>query len=96
MTTIKVAKEGMRTVVSIEGHTQFAKTGKDIVCAATSMLSYTLANNLLAECGAKVDVADGAMVIDVKGFKARRIIKTMLTGYEMLAKSYPKNVRVMK
>jgi len=95
MTAIKVAHKGRRHIILITGHSQFADAGKDIVCAATSMLSYTLANNLIADYGADVKVGDGTMVIDVRGGRnVRCIIDAIMVGYDMLAKSYPTNVRV--
>lgn len=44
MTQIKIDVDGTR--LEIQGHAGYAAIGQDIVCAAVSILTYTLAQNL--------------------------------------------------
>lgn len=104
MTTIKSATKGSVTTITVDGHAGF-NPGNDIVCAAASMLTYTLVQNLLDLTGAgllewcKTDEKDGSMKIKVKTNKkgeavAKIAIKTIMTGYELLQNQYPENVKL--
>ena len=43
---IKVTMQWPNMKMSVIGHARYAETGKDIVCAAASMLTYALAGSL--------------------------------------------------
>lgn len=91
--------------LTIDGHSGYAEPGKDIVCAAASILCYTLAasvNNLEAigeasDATVKLDDDSGSAVIACRhtiGHKAKvtTVFDTACTGLRLLAEEYPKNI----
>ena len=83
------------------GHAGYAKEGDDIVCAAVSILAYTL-HNYLHNLGAgkmmfRVEEEKGFLYleytnqgkVDPKALHAFDVVKT---GLETLAEAYPLNV----
>lgn len=71
--------------LKLSGHAGYAPSGSDIVCAAASILAYTL-----AEGGAEIEErSDGGMYITGN----RRGMELIAGGYRLLAENYPKNVR---
>ncbi len=93
-------------IISVEGHADYSKSGKDIVCAGISTLAYTLLNCLLDEEASnnikfiKKIIRDGYMYMEIKIYdfsdvKIKGIINAILTGFLMLEESYPENIRVV-
>ena len=89
--------------LSISGHAKSGEVGHDLVCAAASILSYTLAayvNNLLAAGQvkyARTDLADGTGVVscDVpKRYKSTvtHAMDAICGGFELLSHDYPDNI----
>ena len=89
--------------VSIEGHARNGEIGHDIVCAAVSALTYTLAANVenLKEnkqtVGVSIKLDKGNACIKCIPRKEYRhivfiIIDSICAGYELLAQNYPENV----
>ena len=89
--------------VEITGHAKSGKKGHDIVCAATSILAYTLASavNGLKDCGAcvycDIKLDEGEAHISCKPREKRTsavelIFLTLCEGFRILANEYPKNV----
>ena len=102
MTTINCNQINDRYVIEITGHAGY-KPGNDIVCSAVSMLSYTLMecleqnNSCLMHSNISAD--NGEVFVDVEPYTEYRdkidaIIETVMTGYRMLAETYPENVEV--
>lgn len=100
---IKIAFNPNEFEIRIKGHANHGKKGEDIVCAAVSTLFYTLGETLY-ESQAMLEEpltfrdADGIGIISCKpkpeyiGNIARSYM-TILTGMEMLAENYAKNVK---
>ena len=92
---IRATRQDYRLVV--DGHAGYAEQGKDIVCAAASILFYTL-RETLARHGIPHEASDGdARVIDARvdpafSFDADMIFDTICTGYVLLADAYPDHV----
>lgn len=92
--------DGMR--VEIDGHAGYAQPGQDIVCAAVSVLTYTLAENLrltLYPDEYDVELSNGHARIQARPPKdraerCRDIYMTIANGYCMLAAQYDQYVQI--
>lgn len=93
-------------VLGISGHAGAAPAGEDTVCAAASMLAYTVAQEVLEmhrkgklREEPKIKLAKGEALIACKPKRAARrevyhLYKTAQTGYKLLAANFPDNVRL--
>lgn len=106
MTTITYTKNNDRISVDINGHAGFDKIGRDIVCAAVSILSYTLraaftrnssngnAENFFEKAG------NGSMQFEITVKKNHDIvfaeIDSVFKGFELLEENYPENVKIIR
>ena len=101
---IHIKYDTVRLTVKVEGHAGVAPQGKDIVCSAVSILTYTLAkaiegmynrdelNEIL-----KINLESGNAEISISprfAFRkdARLIFDTICDGYELVAEDYPQHV----
>ena len=84
-----------RRELRCDGHAGYSP-GQDIVCAAVSALTGTLAAALLERGGTGVTVAEGAGMarISCAGAEAEPLFRFVLTGLRKLAQAYPRCVRV--
>ena len=91
------------TALTVRGHAGFSRYGSDIVCAAASMLAFTLAA-AMEEAGLQrapeIESACGSFRIAVRpreGERARveAVFAAISAGYRLLAARYPEYVRVM-
>lgn len=90
--------------VDITGHAEHGKKGEDIVCSAISTLFYTLADALfnakdMLSGDINFDDTDGNGHISCKPkaeFEANvsLIYWTILTGFQLVAENYKKNVKL--
>lgn len=90
-----------RIRIIVKGHAGQAEKGKDLVCSAVSILTYTIAENVKRLCrkhiGA-ISLDEGESEIDIflnsdeeyKDFVKR--IEAVSIGFEILAESYPEYV----
>jgi len=83
----------------IKGHAGFADYGKDIVCAAVSVLSTTCVNALESVAGVKatVSVKEGGMAVSLPenaGHDAQVILRSMAQGLSDIAEQYPKHLQL--
>ena len=102
MVTINYDKTHFTLTVS--GHAGAAEHGKDILCSACSILTYTLAQIVLehSECmrqPPRVELNEGTAVIQCAPKencieKINCIFDTIMTGFDLLAVSYPKNIKI--
>jgi uncharacterized protein YsxB (DUF464 family) len=77
--------------INISGHAMFGEYGTDIVCAATSMLVFTIANQILKinkNFNVTIDVNDITFINDKKNSEINLLIDTMITGFDMLVEEY--------
>ena len=99
MTEIKLTQKEDRVRVSIHGHA-LVNPGNDPVCAALSVLTYTMIGNLdrLEETGKirdlVVDIDDGHAIVSFTDAKKKwnGLWEVLSVGYRMLSEEYPKNV----
>ena len=84
--------------LTVEGHAGFAQPGQDIVCAAASMLFYTLHGTLTKykyelaredyeESGIIAAIPNAGFWLDLDV-----IFDTICTGYKLLAAQHPEHV----
>lgn len=91
--------------LDIDGHAEHGKKGEDIVCSAISTLFYTLGEALYEQ---KEMMAEDIVFSDQDGnghlsckpkaeYEANvsLIYWTILTGFELVAKNYEKNVNLL-
>ena len=102
MTDIKFFKNnGVFVGFECTGHSGYAKSGKDIVCAAISSLTQSVVLGLQDVCNAKIEVSDndGYLKVELpkslsktKLDKAQVIFETLYIGIEDLKKGYSKYI----
>lgn len=90
-----------REQLRVRGHAGFSRYGSDIICAAASMLAFTLAQAAqeLAP-GAEVHSACGEFRLRLApraaaSGQAAAMMQTIGAGYRLLEERYPDHVRVM-
>ena len=85
---------GEITGFECKGHAGFAEEGRDIVCAAVSILTTTCVNALESVAGVKPEAQakDGRMAVSLPadaGHDAQVILRSMRQGLSDLAEEYP-------
>lgn len=85
--------------VEISGHAYYAEKGKDIVCAACSMLFYTLLHSF-DKIGCRYSFSDGSTGCSVRFFsfdqRAIDFFECVVNGFELLAEKQPEHVTLIK
>lgn len=101
---IEAIYDRKKLTVTVTGHARSAEPGKDLVCAAATILVYTLAGNAesLAEDHSKfhhpkITLEEGNASIRVRPIGSMRPVATVIldaicAGFDILAKQYPENV----
>lgn len=89
---IKVTCETPMCVVTVEGHSGSAPKGEDLVCAACSIITLTLAELVLTVCHEReVELREG--FAKIRGTKeASAYFDFALAAYRALAAEYPEHV----
>lgn len=87
--------------INIQGHAHYAEPGKDIVCAGVSALVQSFIRSfeeLTADEFQYVAISPG--MVDIKfgdlSEPAQLLVDSLFVGLEMIAESYPDNVKVTK
>lgn len=104
MTEVSLHEGKERITFTVSGHAEYAEAGADIVCAACSALSGTLATmigNLPVAASVKFDRGKTKIIINRKksGTHALQIkyaIDFVMLGYRLLEEQYPDNVIVIE
>ena len=84
--------------ITIEGHANYAEHGKDIVCAAVSILAQTLIQTIVKKTDEKIKYVIQSGYIEIEC--ERKLKETYLLfdaffiGCQMLAANYPNNVKI--
>nr|DAS52692.1 MAG TPA: YsxB-like protein [Caudoviricetes sp.] len=103
MTHITVYKNGNRYSIKLNGHANYAPNGQDIVCAATSMITFMLLQ-MIDNMNARNEVSivtqkqeEGFVNIEVSVGKIYQdyfdtVLDVILTGYKLLSNKYPNNI----
>ena len=108
MLSAEFKTDGKSICFSAKGHAGAGPKGYDLVCASASMLCYTLAavmQKMYAESSlhekAEIFLEEGNSHIKVRPVAERyneciHAFFVIQTGFELLARSYPKNVSLTK
>jgi uncharacterized protein YsxB (DUF464 family) len=95
MMRVRFAENGKKLSLSVEGHAEYAEHGKDIVCAAASILAYTLASSVrYVDASAVIDMSSGKTYIESGCEEAEGAFRFAKTGFSLLAHNYPQYVRL--
>lgn len=81
----------------LNGHSGYAKAGRDIVCAAVSALAQGAVIGLTKVLNEDVSVerSDGCLQFEVAdNLKTEIVVNTMVEAIKDLAKQYPKNIKM--
>ncbi len=96
-----VLESGMIVGFEILGHSGYAKSGKDIVCAAVSSAAYMTANTITDVMGISADVSvieDAGYMKMLVNSKDAVLCKDILNGFKnhllLLEEIYLKNINV--
>lgn len=100
---LKVVYDRNRTKVTMAGHADSAEYGHDLICAAASILAYTLAENAsqMVDNGQAEDailhLKSGDTVIQLITLPqfsqvATMIFDAVVCGFQLLAEQYPDHV----
>lgn len=105
MITIQITDDKKNLTLKVDGHSNYAEAGKDIVCASASILAYTVAQYAMymfekhqLKCMPTLNLVEGDTEITITP-KSQHYVDGVHAyflasiGYSLLAKSYPENVR---
>ena len=108
MIQVRFEKDGKNIILTVQGHSEQAEMGQDIVCSAASILAYTVAQMVtdMGESGKlkkkpHIRMESGDSAITCKPTKqyfneALHTYTVAQSGYELLAHTYPEYVRLTK
>lgn len=88
MTTVTY-KEGETITLEISGHSGSAPFGRDLICAAVTILARTF----IASTQAESEIRSGYLFARC-GFDKRREARAIVQGFLILARQYPGNVKM--
>lgn len=102
MTEVSYVNDGGRIVFTVKGHAEYAAEGADIVCAACSALSGTLATkiaNLPVKSNISFESGNLKLVLERKDIgpyllEIMHAFDFAMMGYRLLEEQYPSNVIV--
>ena len=102
MLTIKIHANENTLCLRLSGHAGAGKRGRDIVCAAASVLTYTAAasaRQLYREGKLKesphIRLLPGDALVETEACpEAEQVMQVVRNGYTMLALQYPQFVRL--
>ncbi len=83
--------------ITIKGHANFAKKGKDIVCAAVSSLVNTTLNSLKGFKKSEIEIKDGEVNFNIthKVDRDDQIrLDMLIKGLKLIEKEYPDKIKV--
>lgn len=91
-------------VLEVKGHAEYGEEGKDIVCAGVSTLVQTLAavleenRKMLKTLNYDFKQGEGTVVAtpqDEYQGNVQMMLVTILTGFDLIAQTYPHNVKLV-
>ena len=85
--------------ITLRGHAHYAEPGKDIVCAAVSVLVQTLIQSVESLTADKIEYDMQPGTVDIKFWclsdQSKVLIDAFFVGVKGVATSYPAYVRVI-
>ena len=107
MTTVQLRRnENDITGICVSGHSGYARSGSDIVCAAASVLITTCANALEStaqitpvirtdERSAMIDVSLPENLSSAQLYDSQIIFQTILQGFRDIAEQHPRYLQII-
>ena len=94
MTRVVVCRDerGVRSL-TVSGHSGYAESGRDIVCAAVSTLITTCANAMESAAGLVPLVSQDEAATEQE-HDAQVVFRTVLQGLRDVAQEYPKHLKI--
>ena len=100
---VNVTYHRLHNCLTVTGHANSAAKGEDLVCAAASILTLTLGENVKNMAGARIvrnpviDIEDGSAEISCTasgGYKnvVMQTFQSVIVGFEILADKFPENI----
>lgn len=97
---IKICFYKDQNKITVDGHALYGEKGKDIVCAAVSILTYTLAENLngISTANAVFEEGHSAIVCGKSCCAVKNAAQidtafdVICKGYKLLMENYPEHV----
>lgn len=85
--------------ITIIGHANFAPIGQDIVCAGVSTLVQTLIQSIEDMTEDTIEYSMQSGMVEIKhgilSERAQVLLESFFIGAELIANTYPKNVRIV-
>ena len=97
MITVRIGLHRNEISLNMQGHAGYAEAGKDIVCAAASMLFCLCcerANALATGVRYVHGSGYGDLTCKADDMEAVTAFETLFRGFELLAEQYPEHVKV--
>lgn len=94
------SKNGQITSLDVTGHSGYAASGSDIVCAGISSLVYAGLNSFDSIDESHVKLDDGLLKLNLNGIKIsdhdKIVLDVMIRGFTQIRDQYKKNVKIIK
>ena len=94
MIVVKVTIDG----ITVDGHAGYAEAGKDIVCAAVSVLTQNLISSIesLTEDSIEYDKTPGHISIKFKNLseQGKLLVDSFFIGISQIIRAYPEYVQL--
>ncbi len=83
--------------LEIQGHAGFDEVGRDIVCAAISILSQSFVACMQEEAEeSNYRIDNGYLWVEASGYKVPYCFMPILTGFRMLEDLYPDYIEIIE
>lgn len=97
---IRITRQDCSSVRSIgmTGHAGYAEEGKDIVCAAASILLFTLIEHLEqlgVSYSSHAEKGSAGVAVTDPDRRTGEVFDVIETGYKLLAQRYPEHVELL-
>lgn len=98
MITIKAINGDYKRGFVVEGHSNFAENGEDIICASVSAITQTALLGLQNYSRIIFEQEDGYLYVRTTTFGEREeaIIVTMLMGLQEIQRQHPEYVKIYR
>lgn len=104
MITVNLSEGKNSLSLRVEGHAGAGAWGKDLVCAAASILTYTAAAQTrqlyrrgILRTRPHIRLAPGKAKLFMENCpEAKQMLEVLCTGFDLLALRYPKNVQFVR
>lgn len=101
---VDIVYDRKKLKVTVKGHAQSGEAGHDLVCAAASILVYTLASNVVQLSAdkkhirrPKIDIKEGNATVSCSAVHGMTALATIMfdaicSGFDILQQQYPEYI----